>query len=146
MSPFRFIDKTFVRKRLSVSIYRWVFIVIDKRSDQERRRCKRTWPVAAGICEGIARCRKPVLCQFPEGAFLLAAGVPPPRLPRRNARLAARFTTSCCGNWSFYNDVDCPHLSPAQRRSSVLLCRTMSTNGVFFVDNYDWFYWFGTTW
>lgn len=68
----------------------------------KRGGCERTWPVAAGICEGIARRRKPVLCRFPEGAFLLAAGFPPTRLHRRrNARLALCFSTAAVGSDPF---------------------------------------------
>lgn len=67
----------------------------------KRGGCERTWPVAAGICEGIARRRKPVLCRFPEGAFLLAAGLPPTRLPRRNARLTVSFSTAAVGSDPF---------------------------------------------
>lgn len=44
-----------------------------------------TWPVAARICEGIAR-RKPVLWRFPEGSLLRAAV--PSTSPPRSACIA----------------------------------------------------------
>lgn len=61
-------------------------------------------PVAAGICEGIARRRKPVLWRFPEGSLLRAASPAHPAMHRPPA-------AACTAAVGTMNDLSCslPH-------------------------------------